>query len=243
MTTGFDLAQTDRLLTTTRAVRKRLDLSRPVERDVIIDCLRIAIQAPTGSNSQRWRWLIVDDPSVRAGLADLYRRSAKPYTSAGRAAVEQTGRHEMNRILDSSEYLTDHLHEVPVHVIPCLLDRLPQPVSAMDAAGFYGSIVPAAWSFMLALRSRGPGIGLDNSPSRLRARSRRTPRHPRDRDPNGPHPCGLLHRRRLQGRPAPPRGRDHLLERMAPDSARPGSLTPRADSAPLVGGSLTGQRP
>jgi nitroreductase len=157
MTTGFDTTQTDRLLTTTRAVRKRLDLTRPVERDVVLDCLRVAIQAPTGSNSQRWRWLVVDDPSVKAGLADLYQRSARPYTAAGRAAIEQTGRHEMNKILDSSDYLTEHLQEVPVHVIPCLLDRLPEQPSVMETAGFYGSILPAAWSFMLALRSRGLG--------------------------------------------------------------------------------------
>ena len=88
MTAGFDTAQTDRLLSTTRAVRKRLDLGRPVEREVVLDCLRVATQAPTGGNTQRWRWMVIDDPSVRAGLADLYRRSSGPYLSAGRSAIE-----------------------------------------------------------------------------------------------------------------------------------------------------------
>jgi nitroreductase len=157
MTSIFDTAQTDRLLTTTRAVRKRLDLGRPVPREVVLDCLRVATQAPTGGNTQRWRWLVVDDPSVRAGLAELYRRSSGPYLSAGRSAIEQSGRRDMDRILDSSDYLADHLHEVPVHVIPCLLDRLPERASVMDSAGYYGSILPAVWSFMLALRSRGLG--------------------------------------------------------------------------------------
>ena len=157
MTTGFDTAQTDRLLTTTRAVRKRLDLTRPVERSVVLDCLRVATQAPSGGNTQRWRWVVVDDPSARAGVAELYRKSFEPYMAAQKAAIVRAGKTDMNRIVDSSEYLSDHLHEVPVFVIPCVLDRLPERPATADAAGFYGSILPAAWSFMLALRSRGLG--------------------------------------------------------------------------------------
>jgi nitroreductase len=153
----FDLNETDRLLTTTRSVRKRLDLSRPVEREVILDCLRIAIQAPTGSNSQRWRWLVVDDPDKRNTLAELYRRMANPYMSAGREGAEQSGDHVLGRVLDSAIYLKDHLHEVPIHVVPCHLDRVPEKPSTAEVAGFYGSIVPAVWSFQLALRSRGLG--------------------------------------------------------------------------------------
>jgi nitroreductase len=157
MATGFDVAETDRLLCTTRAVRKRLDLTRPVERSVVLDCLRVATQAPTGGNTQRWRWIVVDDASVRTGLADLYRRSFEPYMTAQRAAIAKAGRTDMDRIVDSSSYLSDHLHEVPVFVIPCVLDRLAERPHTADAAGFYGSILPAAWSFMLALRSRGLG--------------------------------------------------------------------------------------
>jgi nitroreductase len=157
MTTPFDTAETDRLLTTTRAVRKRLDLTRPVERDVILDCLRVGTQAPSGGNTQIWRWLVVDDPAVRQGLADLYRRSYAPYMAAQKAAIEEVGRTDMGGILDSSDYLAEHLHEVPVHVIPCALGRLPEQPSTADMAGLYGSMVPAAWSFMLALRSRGLG--------------------------------------------------------------------------------------
>jgi nitroreductase len=156
-TAGFDLAQTDRLLTTTRAVRRRLDLDRPVEREVVLDCLRIATQAPSGGNTQPWRWLVVDDPEVRAGLAELYRKGYGPYIEMQKAAVRAAGGDDDSPILRSSDYLAEHLHEVPVHVIPCLLTRLPERPSPADTAGFYGSILPAVWSFQLALRSRGLG--------------------------------------------------------------------------------------
>jgi nitroreductase len=109
----------DELLTTTRAVRKRLDLERPVPRAVVLECLRLALQAPTGGNTQRWRWLVVDDPEVRTGLADLYRKACEPYMAAQTKAVEAAGRmDDMRRIIDSTMYLADHLAEVPVHVIP-----------------------------------------------------------------------------------------------------------------------------
>ena len=156
-TTTFDTTTTDHLLTTTRAVRKRLDLSRPVDREVVLDCLRVATQAPSGGNSQPWRWLVVDDPEVRAALAALYRQGYEPYIALQKTAVEAAGGDADNAILRSSDYLAEHLHEVPVHVIPTLLTRLPDDASVADTAGFYGSILPAVWSFMLALRSRGLG--------------------------------------------------------------------------------------
>lgn len=154
---GFDLEQTDRLLTTTRAVRKRLDLDRPVPKDVILECLRLGIQAPTGGNTQRWRWVIVDDPEKRQALAALYRKSFVPYMEARRAEAEEAGRSDLGAVAESSIYLAENLERVPVHVIPCQLDRLPENVPAGDAAGYYGSILPAVWNFMLALRSRGLG--------------------------------------------------------------------------------------
>ena len=153
----FDLGETDRLLTTTRAVRKRLDLARPVPRDVVLECLRIAIQAPSGSNSQPWRWLVVDEPAKRAAVAEYYRKSHDPYLAAGREAMGDAITAPQERVLDSSQYLSDHLHEVPVLVIPCLLQPLPAQPTTADAAGLFGSILPGAWSFMLALRSRGLG--------------------------------------------------------------------------------------
>jgi nitroreductase len=151
--TTFELHDTDRLLTTTRAVRKRLDFSRPVSRDVVLDCLRLAIQAPTGGNRQGWRWVVVDDADTRAALADIYRRRAEPYLGGYRGVLSGNP----NAVLDSSVYLAEHMHQVPVMVIPCILDRLPAGASNEAGAGFYGSILPAVWSFQLALRSRGLG--------------------------------------------------------------------------------------
>jgi nitroreductase len=149
----FDLAQTDKLLTTTRSVRRRLDLDRPVEREVLLDCIRIAVQAPTGGNAQEWRWLVVDDAATRAALGDLYRRMGDRYLASYRREdmTDQT-----NRVLDSAEYLASVLGDVPALVIPCLKGRLADTAPAL-AAAFYGSIIPAVWSFQLALRSRGLG--------------------------------------------------------------------------------------
>jgi nitroreductase len=159
MGTPFDLDQTDKLLTTTRAVRKRLDLTRPVPHDVLLDCIRLATQAPAGGNVQRWRWLVIDDPALKAAIADRYRRAYEPYIDVQKTAVQRSGRTDASTmgIIDSSTYLTDHLHEVPVHVIPCMLDRVPPQASQGLMAGYYGSILPAVWSFQLALRSRGLG--------------------------------------------------------------------------------------
>lgn len=146
----FDLTQTDHLLSTTRAVRKRLDLTRPVPRSLILECLNLAIQAPTGGNTQRWRWMVVDDPEKKQALADLYRQGWKPYLEASKKAREDQGLDPETRVSDSADYLADHFHEAPAMLVPCLLDR-------GDGAGYWGSIVPAIWSFMLAARSRGLG--------------------------------------------------------------------------------------
>lgn len=150
---NFDLDQVDALLSTTRAVRKRLDLTRPVPDDVLLECLRLAIQAPTGSNTQTWRWLIVRDPAKKAELARMYREAGGEYLRK-RASAEQVGT-QMARVMDSSAYLAEHLAEVPVMVVPCVLGRPGE--KGWDPAALYGSIVPAMWSFQLALRSRGLG--------------------------------------------------------------------------------------
>lgn len=152
--TAFDLPSVDHVLSTTRSVRRRLDCSRPVERALVLECLRIAIQAPTGGNAQGWRWLVVTDAAKRRALADLYKEIADPYLADGLAAGETS--EQQQRVVRSAQFLTDHLHEVPVHVIPCVLgalDNLPN----FAAASSYGSIFPAVWSFQLALRARGLG--------------------------------------------------------------------------------------
>ena len=154
---SFDLDVVDRLLSTTRAVRKRLDLERAVPPEVVLDCIRLSQQAPTGSNSQGWRWLVVTDAEKRLALAELYRKAGADYLAQGREQAATGGHAQTARVLDSAVYLAEHLHEVPVHVIPCLKGKLPAGAPPGLAPGFYGSIYPAVWSFQLALRSRGLG--------------------------------------------------------------------------------------
>lgn len=156
----FDLTQTDELLATTRAVRKRLDLTRPVPRELINECLELAVQAPTGSNSQTWRWLVVEDADQRKALADLYRKGAGDYLSAAGEQAKSSGDEQTQRVFSSAVYLMEHLHEVPVHLIPCLQGRPEEPVPLIQAGGMYGSIFPAVWSFQLAARARGLGTAL-----------------------------------------------------------------------------------
>ncbi|MEZ5560659.1 MAG: nitroreductase family protein [Pseudomonadales bacterium] len=157
---NFDIAMTDELLATTRAVRKRLDLNRPVPREVILECLELAVQAPTGSNSQTWRWVVVDEADKRAALADLYRKAAKTYLTAAGEAANERGDTQTQRVFTSAMFLADHLQEVPVHLIPCVQGRPPEGTPVAMMAGLFGSIFPAVWSFQLALRARGLGSTL-----------------------------------------------------------------------------------
>ena len=153
----MDLRSVDELLSTTRSVRRRLDLSRPVERATVERCIELAVQAPTGSNSQTWHFVVVTDPVKRAGLADLYRRAWAAYAPT-RPQIDPTDPRsvQMPRVLSSASYLAEHFHEVPMMIIPCLEGRFEKhPVVAQ--ASRYGSILPATWSLMLALRSRGIG--------------------------------------------------------------------------------------
>ncbi len=151
----FDTAQTDRLLSTTRAVRRRLDLDRPVEREVVEECLRLAIQAPTGGNGQRWRWLVITDDDTRLALAELYRDGAF-MLDKGLERAEATGDAQSARVYAGAVEFAKVLHKVPVMVIPCAEGRV-DGADGATAASYFGSILPAAWSFMLAARSRGLG--------------------------------------------------------------------------------------
>jgi nitroreductase len=152
----IDRQAADELLTTTRAVRKRLDLTRPVPRELILDCIRISQQAPTASNTQKWRWLVVTDPAKRQALAELYRGAMAGFFVSAGAQAMSSGDVQTARVYDSASYLADHLHEVPALVIPCLLERPPLDILAATAS-YFASIYPAVWSFSLAARARGLG--------------------------------------------------------------------------------------
>jgi nitroreductase len=153
----FDVKMTDELLATTRAVRKRLDLDRPVPRSVINECLELAVQAPTGSNSQTWRWIVVEEAKTKKALADIYRKGGEAYLTNAVAQARDAGNKQTERVYESAMYLVENLHKAPVHVIPCLEGRPPANIPPAMLAGLYGSIFPAVWNFQLALRSRGLG--------------------------------------------------------------------------------------
>ncbi len=157
--TGMALGLTaDEVLTTTRAVRKRIDFDRPVEREVVMACVEIAHQAPTGSNAQGWRWVFVDDPDTKQALAELYRASFYPYVGVDPDGDDLPDRDDEqgNRILSSAVYMARRLHEVPLMAIPCHVGRL-EGADSFRQASAWGSILPAVWSFLLALRERGLG--------------------------------------------------------------------------------------
>ncbi len=145
----MDLSSIDHLLTTTRSVRKRLDLKRPVDMSVVEKCIELATQAPDGGNLGKYHFLVITDPEKRATIASYYQKSFEAYLAARKDMYA-------NRIFDSAAYLSEHFAEVPVHIITCTEGRV-DTMGAMMQAGRYGSILPATWSLMLALRSRGLG--------------------------------------------------------------------------------------
>ncbi len=152
----------DAVLTTTRSVRKRLDLDRPVEREVIEECLDIALQAPTGSNRQGWQWVFVTDPGKKQVIADYYGANYDAYADRPNQpvfAADDPRTEQKPRVSASATYLRQVFHRVPVMLIPCLEAeaRLDRDIPTFRQASAWGSILPAVWSFMLALRERGMG--------------------------------------------------------------------------------------
>jgi nitroreductase len=151
----------DELLSTTRSVRKRLDLTRPVDPAVLRECIELATQAPTGSNAQGWHFVVVTDPAKRAQLAEWYAQGFQMFYGNPDAVVDSLPddadyRATTRRVISSATYLAEHLAEVPVHVIPCIEGRTENGPVALQAA-VWGSLLPSVWSFMLAARSRGLG--------------------------------------------------------------------------------------
>jgi nitroreductase len=146
----------DELLTTTRAVRKRLDFDRPVPRAVLEECIAVALQAPSASNSQPWSFVVVTDAERKAAIAEWYVKSYDDYANARLDAADGDLDPQTARMASSARYLADRFHEVPAMVIPCAAGRLDQRPAEGQAAG-WGSIVQAGWSFCLAARARGLG--------------------------------------------------------------------------------------
>jgi len=157
----------EELLSTTRAVRKRLDFERPVSEALVRQCIEIALQAPTGGNTQGWHFVAVFDAEKRSAIAELYRKGWAIYKEANGSVFDlakKTGagarRDQMVRVARSADYLAENLEKVPVLVIPCIpgrIEKMSGPAASVGIASVYGSILPATWSYMLAARNRGLG--------------------------------------------------------------------------------------
>ena len=149
----------DEVLTTTRSVRKRLDFEWEVDPTLIEECIDIALQAPTGSNQQGWQWMVISDPDKKKAICDYYAKNFAFYAEQpGRDFGEGDTRTERrDKVVSSAQYLADNFHRAPYLVIPIIEGRMGEGTPSAMQAGAWGSILPAVWSFMLALRERGLG--------------------------------------------------------------------------------------
>ena len=153
----------DQLLSTTRAVRKRLDFTRPVEDDLIRECVAAAMQTPSGSNNMSMQFMIVRDAAKRAAIGEIYRQCYAQYRSWDGIYVrtfqkaDEIEQAQQERVADSADYLGEHMGDAPVLVIACNNGSRVDNVGAMGAASMMGNVLPAMWSFMLAARARGLG--------------------------------------------------------------------------------------
>lgn len=156
----MDIACIDEALTTTRAVRKRLDLAHPVPDDIIAQCIEIATHAPSGSNRQGWHFVVITDEEKRRQIGAHYKRSFDAYYESQMAALDHAPdspeRVQLAKVLDSARYIGDHMGDAPALILACADGRV-ENAGAMAQAAFYGSIIPAAWSLILALNARGIG--------------------------------------------------------------------------------------
>ncbi len=161
----IDLDSVDHVLSTTRSVRLRLDLEREVPNGLIDDCLKIALQAPTGANTQTWRFLVITDLALKSEVASYYRNGAEKYL-ADQTAMTKTGvsatrefasddlrTQQKEGVIESSIHLLENMHRAPALIIPCIESRF-EKEDLFTQASMYGSILPATWSLMLALRAR-----------------------------------------------------------------------------------------
>lgn len=153
----------DHVLSTTRSVRRRLDLERPVDRATVVECIRLATFAPNASNAQDWRWIVVDDAEIKGFVAERYRAGMMETMRALLAERERKGDAAGVRHSRATIHLGEVLERVPVHVIPCMRGRIEDDPGLGHVTRLLGSIYPAAWSLQLALRSRGLGSTLTTS--------------------------------------------------------------------------------
>jgi len=153
----------DQLLSTTRAVRKRLDFSRPVPDELIRECVSVAMQSPSGSNNMTMQFVIVKDPAKRKAIGDVYKQCYSIYQSMDGVYIRSIDKGEaganaqQQRSADSADFLGDHMGDAPALVIACNMGVRADGTPGMMTSSLMGNVLPAMWSFMLAARARGLG--------------------------------------------------------------------------------------
>jgi nitroreductase len=189
---GLDMGLVE-AMTTQRAVRRLR--SDPVDDDIVLRCIELALKAPTGSNGQNWEFVVVKERATKAALAERYRQAWKLYSGVGTWMTEQQDNgglagalskamgtsnegdaESMAKILRSVQWQVDHFEELPVLVIPCLRGgKAPYvPVPAVAATSYYGSIYPSVQNLLLAARAMGLGASLITMPLWAMTSARRT---------------------------------------------------------------------
>ena len=153
----------DQLLSTTRAVRKRLDFSRPVSDQLVRECVELAMQSPSGSNNMTMQFVVVRDEAKRKAIGEIYRQCYSIYQSMDGVYIRTIDKGEVDanqqqqRSADSADYLGDHMGDAPVLVIGCTQGARADGMPGMMVSSIMGNVLPAMWSFMLAARARGLG--------------------------------------------------------------------------------------
>ena len=204
----INVDQIDEVLSTARSVRKNLDFDRPVDRQVLLDCIDVAVQAPVGLGGENWRFVVVDDPAPKQDIAKLYGEILTQL-------FEQRGM-EMK---PTHRALMDRLHDMPAMIFVCV-DGLPPDDATASQIGFYGSILPAAWSLMLALRARNLGTTWTSLLTARQDDVAKDPRHAGGHFADGDVSRGAPQRRHPAPRQTRPGHPGHLLEPLG----RPGRL-------------------
>jgi nitroreductase len=158
---GLDMPLAEAMLTQRAVRRVRPD---PVDDDIVLRCIELALRAPTGSNGQNWEFVVVKDAEIKAGLAARYRQAWKLYGGIGERLNK--GDESMGKILRAVEWQVEHFEEIPVLVVACLKgSRVPLvPVPPIATSSYYGSIYPSVQNLLLAARAMGLGASLITLP-------------------------------------------------------------------------------
>jgi len=144
---------------TQRAIRRLKP--DPVDDELVLRLIELALRAPTGTNAQNWEFIVVRDPKIKKGLARLNRQAWQLYAGIGRWITRHNPRRR--KILNAVQWQADHFEEIPVIVVACLRG-LHLPFLHVSTASYFGSIYPSVQNLLLAARAANLGAVLITLP-------------------------------------------------------------------------------